>query len=75
MTEDRIVGRVTFRFPSWRVIVTGAAHLEDELRKRDATHDLVAVTQAGDAYTLFFRRRDPLLRDSSREMSHDRQPQ
>lgn len=54
---DEIIGALRVRRPTWRVVRVTLPGLEGELRRRDASHTLEAVTQSGETYTLFFRLR------------------
>jgi hypothetical protein len=57
MAADEIIGALRVRRPTWRVVRVTFPELEGELRRRDASHTLEAVTYTGGQYTLFFRLR------------------
>lgn len=65
--DQEVVGKLSFtRRPSWRVVRAELNQLERELRKRDSDHELMAVTQSGETYTLFFRLRPAQAAGSER---------
>lgn len=54
--SDDIRVKIRFPRPAWRVLRCDFTQLESELRKRDE-YDLAAVTQLGEIYTLFLRKK------------------
>lgn len=55
-SSDDVRVKLRFARPTWRVIQCAFSALESELRKRDE-YDLTAVTQLGEVYTLFLRKK------------------
>ena len=74
-TSEPLSGHISFPRPVWRVVRCLFDALEGELRKRDRWYYLIAVTQAGDLYTLFWTLKEKPAgeRRNGREIPHEQE--